>query len=225
MLDDLRYEAIKENSSEASILGIEVSAAITTVKPSGTVSQLTGVSSGIHPWYSKHYIRTVRADNKDPLTQFLKDFGVPYEPDVMKPDNTTVFSFPIAAPENAVVTNDLSAIDHLEIWKVYRTHWTEHNPSVTINVKEDEWLDVGAWVFKNFDHIGGVSFLPASEHTYKQAPYQEVSKEEYEQALERMPKNIPWSSLPLYELVDSTTGSQELACVAGACDVVDLVSA
>jgi ribonucleoside-triphosphate reductase (thioredoxin) len=225
MLDDLRYEAVTENANEAALLGIEPSVAITTVKPSGTVSQLTGVSSGIHPWYSKHYIRTVRADNKDPLTQFLKDFGVPNEPDVMKPDHTTVFSFPIAAPEGSVVTSDLSAIDHLEIWKVYRTHWTEHNPSVTVNVREDEWLDVGAWVFKNFDHIGGVSFLPASEHTYKQAPYQEISEEQYKEALESMPKNIPWSSLPLYELVDSTTGSQELACVAGACDVVDLVSA
>ena len=225
LLDDLRYEAVQENASEAGILGIEPSAAITTVKPSGTVSQLTGVSSGIHPWYADYYIRTVRADNKDPLTAFLKDFGVPNEPDVMKPDHTTVFSFPIKAPENAVVTADLSAIEHLEVWKVYRSHWTEHNPSVTINVREDEWMDVGAWVFKNFDHIGGVSFLPAAEHSYKQAPYQEINEEQYLEAVANMPKNIPWSSLPLYELVDSTTGSQELACTAGACDVVDLVSA
>jgi len=223
LLDDLRYEAVTENATEAALLGIEASVAITTVKPSGTVSQLTGVSSGIHPWYSKHYIRTVRADNKDPLTAFLKDFGVPNEPDVMKPDHTTVFSFPIAAPDNSVVTNDLSAIDHLEVWKVYRSHWTEHNPSVTINVQEDEWMDVGAWVFKNFDHIGGVSFLPASEHSYRQAPYQEVSEQEYKEAVDKMPKNIPWSSLPLYELIDSTTGSQELACTASGggfgCDV------
>jgi ribonucleoside-triphosphate reductase len=225
MLDDLRLQAVFANEKEADLLGIEHSAAITTVKPSGTVSQLVGVSSGIHPWYSEYYIRSVRADNKDPLTMFLKDFGIPFEPDVMKPDATTVFYFPIKAPNNAIVTESLSAIDHLEIWKVYRTHWTEHNPSVTINVKEDEWVDVAAWVYKNFDSIGGVSFLPASEHSYKQAPYQAITKEEYVAALAKMPQNIPWSSLPLYELEDSTTGSQELACVAGACDVADLVSA
>jgi ribonucleoside-diphosphate reductase alpha chain len=223
MLASLREIAVETNADEADSLGIEHSAAVTTVKPSGTVSQLTGVSSGIHPWYSKHYIRTVRADNKDPLTAFLKDFGVPNEPDVMKPDATTVFSFPIAAPKNAVVTEDLSAIDHLEVWKTYRTYWTEHNPSVTINVKEDEWVDVAAWVYNNFDHIGGVSFLPASEHSYKQAPYQPISEKEYKEALASMPTRIPWESLPLYELEDTTTGSQELACTAGACDVVDLV--
>lgn len=224
-LDGLRELAVGENAIEADLLGIEHSAAVTTVKPSGTVSQLTGVSSGIHPWYSKYYIRTVRADNKDPMTAFLKDFNVPNEPDVMKPDATTVFSFPIAAPKNAVVTEDLSAIDHLEVWKIYRQHWTEHNPSVTINVKEDEWIDVAAWVYDNFDHVGGVSFLPASEHTYKQAPYQEISKEEYNEMVKAMPSRIPWESLPLYELEDTTSGSQELACTAGACEVVDLVSA
>jgi ribonucleoside-diphosphate reductase alpha chain len=222
MLDRLRESSIEINKNEAEVLGINPSVAITTVKPSGTVSQLTGVSSGIHPWYSEHYIRTVRADNKDPLTTFLKDFNVPHEPDVMKPETTTVFSFPVKAPKNAVVTKDLSAIEHLEVWKVYRTHWTEHNPSVTINVKEDEWLDVGAWVFKNFDSIGGVSFLPASEHTYKQAPYQEISEKEYKDLVSKMPKRIPWESLSLYELEDSTSGSQELACSAGACEVVDI---
>jgi len=224
MLDSLREVAVGVNVDEAEILGINPSVSVTTVKPSGTVSQLVGVSSGIHPWYSKYYIRTVRADNKDPLTEFLKDFGIPHEPDVMKPDATTVFSFPIKAPEDAVVTEDLSAIDHLEVWKVYREHWTEHNPSVTINVKEDEWIDVAAWVYKNFDYIGGVSFLPASEHTYKQAPYQEITKEEYDLAVKSMPNNIPWESLPLYELEDTTTGSQELACTsATGCEVVDLV--
>ena len=225
MLDDMRVLAVDVNAEEADKLGINHSTAITTVKPSGTVSQLTGVSSGIHPWYSEYYIRSVRADNKDPLTAFLKDFGVPSEPDVMKPDATTVFYFPIKAPKNATVTKDLSAIDHLEVWKVYRTHWTEHNPSVTINVAEDEWLDVGAWVFKNFDSIGGVSFLPLSEHSYKQAPYQEISEEDYKQMLSRMPKRIPWESLPLYELEDTTTGSQELSCTAGSCDIVDITSA
>jgi ribonucleoside-triphosphate reductase len=223
LLADLREVAVSENEKEAALLGINPSVAVTTVKPSGTVSQLTGVSSGIHPWYSEYYIRSVRADNKDPLTAFLKDFGVPNEPDVMKPEATTVFYFPIKAPKGATVTSDLSAIDHLEMWKVYRQNWTEHNPSVTINVAEDEWLEVGAWVYKNFDAIGGVSFLPASEHSYKQAPYQEITKEEYEEAVAKMPSNIPWQSLPLYELEDTTTGSQELACVAGACDVVDLV--
>jgi len=224
MLDSLRESAVQANAVEADTLGIEHSAAVTTVKPSGTVSQLTGVSSGIHPWYSEHYIRTVRADNKDPLTQFLKDFGVPNEPDVMKPDATTVFSFPVKAPKNAVVTKDLSAIDHLEIWKVYREHWTEHNPSVTVNIKEDEWIEVGAWVYKNFDSIGGVSFLPASEHSYKQAPYQEINEKEYKELLGKMPKNIPWQSLPLYELEDTTSGSQELSCTSAlGCEVVDLV--
>jgi ribonucleoside-diphosphate reductase alpha chain len=225
LLENLRDVAVSTNAEEADLLGIEHSVAVTTVKPSGTVSQLTGVSSGIHPWYSKYYLRSVRADNKDPLTNFLKDFGVPNEPDVMKPDMTTVFYFPIKAPDGATVTKDLSAIDHLEIWKVYRTHWTEHNPSVTINVAEEEWLAVGAWVYDNFDSIGGVSFLPLSEHSYKQAPYQEISEEDYKIALAAMPKNIPWQSLPLYELEDTTTGSQELACVSGACDVADLVSA
>jgi ribonucleoside-triphosphate reductase (thioredoxin) len=224
MLDEMRELAVSENAKEADKLGINHSTAITTVKPSGTVSQLTGVSSGIHPWYSKYYIRSVRADNKDPMTMFLKDFGVPSEPDVMKSDMTTVFYFPIKAPKGATVTKDMSAIEHLEVWKAYRTHWTEHNPSVTINVAEDEWLDVGAWVFKNFDSIGGVSFLPLSEHSYKQAPYQEVTKEEYEQAVKSMPSRIPWESLPLYELEDTTTGSQELACTAGACDVVDITA-
>ena len=225
MLSKMRELAVSENAKEADKLGINHSTAITTVKPSGTVSQLTGVSSGIHPWYSKYYIRSVRADNKDPLTAFLKDFGVPSEPDVMKPDMTTVFYFPIKAPDNATVTKDLSAIEHLEVWKAYRTHWTEHNPSVTINVAEDEWLDVGAWVFKNFDSIGGVSFLPLSEHSYRQAPYQEITEVEYKNLLSQMPNNIPWQSLPLYELEDSTTGSQELACTSlSGCETVDIVS-
>lgn len=224
MLNKLRESAVDENKKESKILGIEQSTAITTVKPSGTVSQLTGVSSGIHPWYSEYYIRSVRADNKDPMTTFLKDFNVPSEPDVMKPDATTVFYFPVKAPKGSIVTKNLTAIDHLEIWKMYRTYWTEHNPSVTINVAEDEWLDVGAWVFKNFDSIGGVSFLPLSEHSYRQAPYQEISKEEYLDLVSKMPNRIPWESLSLYEIEDGTTGSQELSCTAGACDIVDISS-
>ena len=224
ILAALREESVMTNAKEADKLGINHSASITCVKPSGTVSQLTGVSSGIHPWYSPYYLRSVRGDNKDPLTIFLKDFGVPNEPDVMKPNDTTVFYFPIKAPKGAVVTKDLSAIDHLEIWKTYREHWTEHNPSVTVNIHEDEWLRVGAWVYDNFDNVGGISFLPAAEHTYKQAPYQEITKEEYEEWLKKMPKDIPWASLPLYELEDNTSGSQELSCVAGACEVVDIAS-
>ena len=222
LLTDLRLESVKVNDNEAKKLNINPSVSITCVKPSGTVSQLVGVSSGIHPWYSEYYIRSVRGSNNDPLTQFLKDSGVPNEADVMKPDETTVFYFPQKAPKNATVTKDLTAIDHLEMWKIYRTYWTEHNPSVTINVHEDEWLRVGAWVFDNFDSIGGVSFLPASEHTYKQAPYQEISKDEYEEWVKKSPLNIQWEMLSLYEKEDGTTGTQELSCVAGVCEIVDI---
>jgi ribonucleoside-triphosphate reductase len=223
LLTDMRLESVKVNNDEAKKLNINPSVSITCVKPSGTVSQLVGVSSGIHPWYSEYYIRSVRGSNNDPLTQFLKDSGIPNEPDVMKPDETTVFYFPQKAPKNATITKDLTAIDHLEMWKTYRTYWTEHNPSVTINVHEDEWLRVGAWVFDNFDSIGGVSFLPASEHTYKQAPYQEISKEEYEDWVKKSPSNIQWEMLSVYEKEDGTTGTQELSCVAGECEIVDIV--
>lgn len=222
LLTDMRLESVKVNDNEAKKLNINPSVSITCVKPSGTVSQLVGVSSGIHPWYSEYYIRSVRGSNNDPLTQFLKDSGIPNEPDVMKPEETTVFYFPQKAPKNATITKDLTAIDHLEMWKIYRTYWTEHNPSVTINVHEDEWLRVGAWVFDNFDSIGGVSFLPASEHTYKQAPYQEISKDEYEEWVKKSPSSIQWEMLSLYEKEDGTTGTQELSCVAGECEIVDI---
>ena len=222
LLDNLREAAVETNKKEAEKVGINQSMSVTCVKPSGTVSQLTGVSSGIHPWYSEYYIRSVRGDNKDPLTRFLIDCGIPNEPDVMKPNDTTVFYFPVKAPKGSVTTEDISAIDHLEMWKTYRNHWTEHNPSVTINVHEDEWMGVGAWVYDNFDQIGGVSFLPAVEHSYKQAPYQSCTKDEYEEALKNMPKNIPWEMLTIYETEDGTTGSQELSCVAGSCEIVDI---
>jgi ribonucleoside-diphosphate reductase alpha chain len=222
LLTDMRLESVRINDNEAKKLNINPSVSITCVKPSGTVSQLVGVSSGIHPWYSEYYIRSVRGSNNDPLTQFLKDSGIPNEADVMKPDETTVFYFPQKAPKNATITKDLTAIDHLEMWKIYRTYWTEHNPSVTVNVHEDEWLRVGAWVFDNFDSIGGISFLPASEHTYKQAPYQEISKDEYEEWVKKSPSNIQWEMLPLYEKEDGTTGTQELSCVAGECEIVDI---
>jgi len=221
-LTRMREYAVEVNTQEAEKIGIEPSAAITCVKPSGTVSQLVGVSSGIHPWYSKYYIRTVRADNKDPLTAFLKASGIPNEPDVMKPENTTVFSFPVKAPENVVTSKEITAIQHLELWKTYREHWSEHNPSVTIQVGEDEWMDVGAWVYKNFDNIGGVSFLPKSEHTYRQAPYQEISKEQYEEMVKNFPKEISWKDFSLFETEDGTTGAQELACTSGACEIVDI---
>lgn len=222
-LDALREAAIDENEKWAAKLGINQSVAITTVKPSGTVSQLTGSSSGMHPWHSEHYIRTVRGDNKDPLTMFLQDFGIPNEPDVMKPNDTTVFSFPVEAPAGAVTRNELSAIEHLEIWRVYKVHWTEHNPSVTISVREEEWLDVARWVYDNWDDVGGISFLPYSDHTYRQAPYQEVTEVEYKELLARMPKEIPWESLPLYELEDTTTGTQTLACTSSSgCEIIDI---
>lgn len=220
ILEELRSTARETNEEWAGRFGIPASAAITCTKPSGTVSQLVGSSSGIHPWYAPYYIRTVRGDNKDPLTKLMKDEGIPNEPDVMNPENTTVFSFPIKAPEGVPYTNSLTAIEHLELWKKYRTMFTEHNPSVTISVGEDEWLDVGAWVFKNFDYIGGVSFLPRSEHTYKQAPYQEISEEAYNEALANFPKEIKWDLLSAYELEDTTTGTQELACVSGQCDII-----
>ncbi len=223
-LDILKQVAIDTNAEEADRLGIPRSAAITCVKPSGTVSQLTGVSSGMHPWHSDFYIRTVRGDNKDPITQFMKSVGIPNEPDVMNPEHTTVFSFPRKAPEGALTRNDLTAIEHLELWLTYQRKWCEHKPSVTISVKEHEWDEVGEWVWEHFDECSGVSFLPFSEHTYQQAPYQDCSKEEYEAALAKLPTDIDWSDLGFFETTDeNVTGTQELACSAGACEVVDLV--
>ena len=222
ILSELKATAIEMNGKEAEKIGINPSAAITCVKPSGTVSQLTGVSSGMHPWHNQYYIRTVRGDKKDPLTQFLIDSGVPAEDDVMKPNDTTVFSFPVKAPENAVTRNDLTAIQHLETWLVYQRAWCEHKPSITVSVREDEWMEVGAWVYKHFDELSGISFLPYSDHTYKQAPYQDATKEEYEELLSKMPSEIRWADIAFYETEDGTTGSQELACVAGYCEVVDI---
>lgn len=223
-LDELRVEAIVTNSYYADQLGINRSVAITTVKPSGTVSQLVKSSSGMHPWHSEYYIRTVRNSNNDPLTQFLKDSGIPNEPCVMRPGDTTVFSYPTKAPEGAIVQENLSALEHLEIWRVYRNHWTEHNPSVTISVGDDEWIEVAAWVYKNWEDVAGISFLPRTDHVYKQAPYQSVSKDEYEELLSKMPEAIHWSLLSHYEVEDNTEGSQTLACSAGGgCEVVDIV--
>ena len=221
-LDRLREYAVEINIEEAQAIGIPASAAVTCVKPSGTVSQLVGVSSGMHPWHSDYYIRTVRGDKKDPITQFLKDSGIPTEDDVMKPNDTSVFSFPVKAPKNAITRDKLTAIQQLEIWLVYQRHWCEHKPSITVSVKEDEWMEVGAWVYKHFDEVSGISFLPYSEHTYVQAPYQEVDEAAYNELLAKMPKEIQWQALSLYELEDSTTGTQALACVSGECEIVDI---
>ena len=222
LLSRLRDIAIDTNKKLAKSLGIPQSTAVTTVKPSGTVSQLVDSASGIHARHNPYYIRTVRGDNKDPLTQFMIAQGIPSEPDVMKPDSTTVFSFPMEAPSSALCRQDMSAIDQLNIWLKYQRYWCEHKPSVTISVKEHEWLDVGSWVYNHFDEVSGISFLPFSEHTYKQAPYQDCTKEEYETMLSQMPKGIDWTALSEYEKEDTTTGSRELACTAGVCEVVDI---
>lgn len=221
-LDRLKSIAVSTNAEWAERLGIPVSAAITCVKPSGTVSQLVDSASGIHARHSEYYIRTVRGDNKDPLTQFMIDQGIPNEPDVMKPDATTVFSFPMKAPTGAVTTSDMSAIEQLEMWLAYQRSWCEHKPSVTINVKSAEWFEVGAFVYKHFDEMSGVSFLPYNEHTYQQAPYQEVGKSDYQTLLSCMPSSIDWSKLSDYEKEDNTAGSQTLACSGDSCEIVDL---
>jgi len=221
-LTKLRNTAIQTNDDFAQQLGISPSASITCVKPSGTVSQLVDSASGIHARHSAYYIRTVRGDNKDPLTQFMKDAGIPSEPCVMKPDSTTVFSFPMASPVGAITRNDMSALQQLYKWEKYALHWCEHKPSVTITVRDDEWMKVGAWVYANFDICSGVSFLPHSDHTYAQAPYQDCDEETYRKALENMPESIDWSKLSDYEKEDNTVGMQTMACSSGACEIVDI---
>jgi len=220
VLAGLRDIVIETNKEWATRLNIAVSAATTCVKPSGTVSQLVNSASGLHPRHSAYYVRTVRADNKDPLTVFLKDAGVYWEPDVMAEHSTSVFFFPIASPEGSVTRDDLDAIKSLELWKLLQDNWCEHKPSATINVKEDEWLRVGAWVYENFDTLSGVSFLPHDGGSYKQAPYQEVTKEEYEDWILKYPlPAINWDDMRFYETEDNTTGSQELACTGSNCEV------
>ena len=219
----LKEVAIETNREIAAALGINQSVAITCVKPSGTVSQLVNSSSGIHSRYALRYIRTVRGDNKDPLTQFMIACGFPHEPDVMKPDSTTVFSFPISSPEGSVTKDDRSAVEELEMWKVYQENWCEHKPSVTIDIKEPEWPVVGGWVYENFDILSGVSFLPNDDHDYKQAPYQEVTVEVLEELRSQMPESVDWTLLAEFEKEDNTAGSQTLACSGGSCEVVDLL--
>jgi ribonucleoside-diphosphate reductase alpha chain len=225
VLAELRQIAVDTNKEWAERLDIPQSAAITCVKPSGTVSQLVDAGSGIHARHSPYYIRTVRGDVKDPLTQLMIDEGVPSEPEVFHPDSTMVFSFPVASPEYAVTRNDMTALEQLELWKAYAVNWCEHKPSVTISVRDEEWLEVGAWVYKNFDLCSGISFLPHSDHTYQQAPYQDCDEATYQELLDRMPKMIDWNRLGEYEAEDNTAGSQTLACVGGVCEIVDLNAA
>ena len=216
-LESMRLEAVRVNADLAATLGIPQSAAITCVKPSGTVSQLVDSASGIHTRHSPYYIRRVRGDKKDPLTQFLINAGIPAEDCVMRPESTTVFSFPKKSPDGARVREDLTAVEHLDVWLMYQRHWCEHKPSVTISVKEHEWMDVGAWVWKNFDEVSGVSFLPYDGGTYRQAPYEDCTKEQYEELLSKMPATINWEDL--IEDDDNVEGAQTLACTAGHCEI------
>jgi len=219
LLEDLKAEAVKTNKEFAQKIGINQSVAVTCVKPSGTVSQLVNAASGIHARHNPYYVRTVRGDKKDPLTKMMQDAGFPVEDDAMNPSNTAVFSFPQKVDSSAVFRTDMTAIQQLELWLIYQKHWCEHKPSVTISVKEEEWMEVGAWTYKHFDFMSGVSFLPFSDHTYKQAPYQDIQKEEYEVLLQKMPKNVDWKKLSEYEKTDMTVGAQELACSAGFCEI------
>ena len=221
-LEVLKKHAVDTNKELAKKLGIPQSTAITCVKPSGTVSQLVDSASGIHARHNPYYIRTVRGDNKDPLTEFMKASGIPNEPDYLKPEHTTVFSFPMMAPKGSVCRKDMSALEQLEIWKCYAQHWCEHKPSVTISVKEDEWIPVGAWCWENFEYVSGISFLPFSDHTYQQAPYQDIDEKTYKKLAKEMPTDINWNKLQEFETEDTTKGSQELACTAGVCELVDI---
>ena len=218
VLEELKNAAIEENKVWAAKLGINPSAAITCVKPSGTVSQLVDSASGIHPRYAPYYIRRVRADQKDPLAQLMKAQGFPCEVDVIN-QNNLVFSFPVAAPKNAVFTKDMGAMAQLRLWKKYQDHWCEHKPSITVYYTDDDFLKVGAWVYENFDSVSGVSFLPYSGHTYKQAPYEETTEEQYNKLLDAMPKDTNWEELKDYEHEDQTIGTQTLACTGGSCEL------
>ena len=225
-LNELRDVAVETNKEYAEKLGINRAAAITCVKPSGTVSQLVDSASGIHARHNPYYVRTVRADNKDPLCKMMKKEGFPNEPDVSKPDHTTVFSFPAKSPRGAICRNDMTAWKQLSLWHTYAKEWCEHKPSVTISVKEDEWVNTAAWVYENFDDISGISFLPFSDHSYRQAPYQDCTEKEYKELVKQMPKNVNWGTLAEYETKDYTSASQEFACTsAGGCELVDITPA
>jgi len=218
VLSSLREVAVETNRVWAERLGIPQSTAITCVKPSGTVSQLVDSASGIHPRFAKYYIRRVRNDKKDPISQFLIDNGIPYEEDVMN-NQTYVFSFPRKSPDTAIIAGEMGAIEQLELWKTYAEHWCEHKPSMTCYYKDSEFLDVGAWVWKNLDIISGISFLPYSDHVYPQAPYEAITEEKYNEMMKSMPESIDWTKLAAYENEDNTVGAQTLACTGNACEV------
>ena len=221
-LEHLRDLVIETNKQWSAKLGIPQSVATTCVKPSGTVSQLVDAASGIHPRHSAYYIRRVRADSKDPLAAFMVEQGLEAEDDVYRADGSVkVFSFPVKAPEGATTRETLTALDHLELWKVYAKHWCEHKPSITVSVREDEWLEVGSWVYKNFDAVSGISFLPYSEHSYAQAPYEQCTQQQYEALVANTPV-IDYTKFDGYEAEDHTAGAQTMACSADSCEIVDL---
>jgi ribonucleoside-triphosphate reductase len=218
-LTEMKDVAIKTNKKWASKLGINQSAAITCVKPSGTVSQLVDSASGIHPRFSKHYIRRVRSDKKDPLAQYMSSVGFPVEEDVMS-KASLVFSFPMEAPQESTTVSQVGAMQQLKLWKKYQDYWCEHKPSITVYYTDDEFLQIAQWIWDNFDTVSGISLLPVSDHVYQQAPYEDITKEKYKELLKAMPVDINWSDLQHFEQEDNTTGSQELACVGGACEIV-----
>ena len=222
-LSDLKKETVKTNEHWAELLGIQQSTATTAIKPSGTVSQLVDSASGIHTRHSDYYIRRVRADAKDPIAQLMEDQGIPAEADVMKPNSVKVFSFPMKAPKGAVTRNERNAIEQLELWLTYQRYYCEHKPSVTISVREHEWMEVGAWVYKHFDEVSGVSFLPHSDHSYQQAPYEECDKKTHDELAWKMPKEVNWDLISEYELTDQTVSTKTLACTGSVCELVDLV--
>ena len=218
-LEEMKDVAIKTNKKWAYKLGINQSAAITCVKPSGTVSQLVDSASGIHPRFSKYYIRRVRSDKKDPLAQYMEEAGFPVEDCVMN-NSTKVFSFPIKSPKNSTVVSDVGAMQQLRLWKKYQDHWCEHKPSITVYYTDDEFLQIAQWIWENFDATSGISLLPVSDHVYQQAPYEDITYDKYRELVKDMPSDVDWSELEKYEKDDNTTGSQELACVGGACEIV-----
>ena len=218
-LENLRNVAINVNKKWAKKLGINQSAAITCVKPSGTVSQLVDSASGIHPRFSKHYIRRVRSDKKDPLAVFMEAAGFPVEQDVMS-ESSVVYSFPVKSPDSSVCVKEVGAMEQLRLWKTYQNFWCEHKPSITVYYTDDEYLQVAQWIWENFDICSGISLLPVSDHVYQQAPYEDITPEAYDELLNSMPKNVNWSDLVYFEQEDNTTGSQELACTGGACEIV-----
>ena len=219
VLENVRDVAIKTNKKWAAKLGINQSTAITAVKPSGTVSQLVDSASGIHPRFSDYYIRRVRSDKKDPLAGFMSAAGFPVEDDVMS-ESSVVFSFPVKAPKGSTTVKMVGAMHQLELWKTYQNHWCEHKPSITVYYTDSEFLQVAQWIWDNFDLCSGISLLPVSDHTYQQAPYEDINEEQYNKLVSEMPQGVNWTDLGYFEKEDNTTGSQELACTGGACEIV-----